>query len=392
MMKFTYAKYVVPFLICYQFQYTVSNATVTREPIPENSSSRTNKTTTECNTTVKPFVTRKHMTNLERMCRYPPGVNKSTYSLEQYPELFIYRFFRDHVYRILFPLGFVFNGLTLGVVAPRVTSSPAYFNMGTLAVWDTASLLLRLIETELFVARVQRSKWSCRFHTTILSFTEILAVWTMVIMTFDRFIIVLFPMKASTFHGMQKLRTCLIYIFVCTIIGLLVSRLMFITYGLLGRCFTLPAYDYQWLPIVDTLMLFFLPWCLVYLMNIVIVITVRKATRVHRSLTGTNPGHIKREKQIAMLLTVSCVFLMLIGPNSIAFLLHDASYKKCDVYIREQLADILFKALYDFNHVVNLFIFCLYGSVLRSDIGRLLRWKGLGNSPASSPASSSATS
>ena len=204
------------------------------------------------------------------------------------------------------------------------------------------------------------------------------SVWVVVIMTLDRFIAIVFPLKMA--------RLCTIRRAKCIIIGLLIFTLLFNieyfiiveSYNRLGHpaCRYRSQYSYfahkiwSW---IDMAVYAIVPEICIFTLNTIIIITLKRARKSQANLVQ-GKRRVKKDHLTPMLLTVSIVFFILTTPKTSLIIISGYwEYKKTtESFVQFLFLNTLFRFFADLNHCINFFLYFVSGPSFRKDLAKLL--------------------
>lgn len=213
----------------------------------------------------------------------------------------------------------------------RRTSSNFY--LAALAISDTGFLLslfvvwLGMVEVKLF-----DRQGFCQFFVYLTTVCSFLSAWFVVSFTVERFVAVRYPLKRQWMCTVKRAKIIIISI---TSVGLMICSPVLLfskpqaTNSFLNSTMCTLAEEWQkWASaynVIDTVLTFVIPFCLIVILNTLIVKSVWRIVRVRKTLTTESVnqqrdrdrpnssqiprGPISQTKVTKMLLIVSSVFL-----------------------------------------------------------------------------------
>lgn len=208
------------------------------------------------------------------------------------------------------------------------------------------------------------------------NYFSILASWILVAMTLERFIAVWFPLKVTRIYSKKKATIVLITIVILTFGFNSIFFAVIFEHEDMGMCdYHGQFYDFMldywyW---ADALAYAVVPCLLVITSNALIIINVQMSSKTQRQLTNNfdqSSRRVRDQQQITtMLIVISLVFLALMLPNSIFYLVSDhwknstpsGSYQLVEYYFAKQFIHVLC----DLNHAVNFFLYFLSMATFR---------------------------
>ena len=282
--------------------------------------------------------------------------------------------------------GVLGNGLSILILQSKhFRSAPSSFILSILALVDTGSLLTGLLRhwiRGLTGGKVDVRSFShagCQAHYMMTYMLPQLSSWTLVLMTLERLISVVNPMRSRELASRKKILLGWLVIFVCLFV---VNSQTFATVKLYvvpytqGNVTTIFQYCYykvetikfnlyKW-PWIDTMLLSIVPVCLVFLSNIVIITQVVRATRRRTKEMQVKGAGGGTQSITIMLVSISIVFLFTTAPVGIYFLGMDVWPGSNNWEMHQTwMAYTATNLLYYFNNCLNFFMYCLSGSRFR---------------------------
>lgn len=296
-------------------------------------------------------------------------------------------------------IGYVGNSLSFLVMMQknnRALSSCNY--MASLAFTDNGILAIIGYYVYTFVFDDPMNQVICSLLAYLVFVTTLMGSLTVVAMTFDRFIAITFPLKASTLCTPRRARITLggLYIFavVYNIPHLYLSRMVNERTCASFAVQSVFKDVYSWIGIVVSCLF---PFTVLIILNILIIKSVKKSRSFFKSAdgdggTGDTEADKKRKDQdrqlTRMLLLVSFMllaltFLQYLRNIVFSFVNPNASQKLYYTYI--MIYHITNKLFFS-NGAVNFFLYCISGTKFRNDLRNLLccgRGTGLDDSKES---------
>ncbi|XP_074651694.1 sex peptide receptor-like [Tubulanus polymorphus] len=218
-----------------------------------------------------------------------------------------------------------------------------------------------------------------------------MAVWILVLVTIERFISVIFPVKAKTLCTQPRMLAALACVF--TILLLVDGHLL---YGVRSNvdevtqkvtsCTHVDGnyrgfWNQEWVWI-DLCVLSIVPFFVILICNIMIISKVRVSQKSINKLRSTNPGHGKQPESVskvtnmtAMLLTVNFVFLITTLPSSIYL----AFWTDLPVDLTDHelaIHDLVFSCVNVWTYVsnaINFLLYCVSGPRFREQFVALFK-------------------
>ncbi|KAL8574169.1 hypothetical protein ACOMHN_024613 [Nucella lapillus] len=316
---------------------------------------------------------------------------------------------------VLGTLGNVFSFIILRRRAMLKVSS--YHYLASLAVADSLVLYIGLLR--LWLGEVtgtdfhDTGDWVCKL-TIYLSYTASdLSVWLIIAVTVERYIVVRFPLKASSMINTARAKKIILFL---VLLMFTINLHFFWTVEVVERslggrnvtyCEAAPFHQRLvndvW-PWVDACIYSFVPFILIILLNIHIIKRVIQARAKRLRLQNTSLHHYHRQmsrlrkrvnfvgeevsrcrrsrgggeglKLTIMLLTVSFAFLLTTLPMNVLTIVttfwHQQQYSLRHT-VRFKLAKTVAELLMYVNHSINFGLYCATGHKFRQQIVYLLR-------------------
>ena len=325
---------------------------------------------------------------------------------------------------VLVVLGTFGNILSFMILRRRVMLKvSSYHYLAVLAVADSLVLyvgLMRLWLGELTGYDLHDSShWLCKVTISIGYSASDLSVWLIIAVTVERYIVVCFPLHASTVISTRRAK----WLIGCLTLLMFGINLHFLwtveiveqpVKGMnVGYCEAAPHYQYLvndvW-PWIDAFIYSFVPFIVIIILNILIILEVVEA-RAHRLRLQSTPQHhyhsrtprfrrgIRHQtnnnmtmatgcrrscgpgeglKLTVMLLTVSFTFLMTTLPMNVCLIV--TAFWQVENHTLKQtmqlhLAKTIAELLMYVNHSINFGLYCATGHKFRQQIVYLLRCK-----------------
>ncbi len=279
---------------------------------------------------------------------------------------------------ILILIGLAGNSVSfILLVSRRLRNTSAYVYLAGLAVADNGVLLLSAFKTWIRAVfkweLLHVSNAGCKIIMCLFLVSLHLSAWLIVAMSTDRFLVVWFPFKATRYCTGTRARIIVVSLLVVMAIA---NSHVFWTLGLQSYdndtvtiCGPAPGDDlmtdlYPYLKLVSYSIL---PFIIVLILNLCII---WKLWTKHQSIGCENQSGSLNKKQnrvTVMLLTVSCLWLVLTAPFTLVSLL--LSHTKDAHHAAQTLLykTLCFTFLY-INHSANFFLYCCVGGRFRRNL------------------------
>ena len=229
-----------------------------------------------------------------------------------------------------------------------------------IVIWSKGAYLL------LTLYKVNFDDTACQAMTFLINVALMYSVWLVVVMTFERFLIIVFPATAGRRCTVKSARVTVI---VMLILSFMINAQYFVLITSIGsRCTYVREYSHYAIDVwswIDMSLYSFLPSFFIFLLNLLIICNIR------RKYFTENSAALPQTNITAMLLTVSIVFFLLTAPYAVFFLVKTFAWNyKVDSHTHATylLTNTLLRFLADMNHCVNFFLYVLSGKVFRQDL------------------------
>ena len=292
------------------------------------------------------------------------------------------------LYPCLLVLGTFGNVMTIAIHKRTVNTSPMSIFFISLAVAD-----LLLLYSNCFQSWVRRvfhfslklhSSTTCKLVLFLVYVSGVLSAWTLVAMTVQRAVCVLWPHRANVLctAGKSKVIVVSMVLFITVIHAhILYGFSVFLITGK-RSCNAIPEYDYFFTGIwswVDMLIFSFLPWLCLAISNSLLVWKLKASIlEAEVSLGSGQADTINDRKKKATSITVTLVvvstaFLILTFPMSFVQILNFVRWmngtlytgtRSDALYYTQQLSYPLWYA----NSCINFYVYCLTGAKFRRDV------------------------
>ncbi|XP_070198812.1 growth hormone secretagogue receptor type 1-like [Littorina saxatilis] len=353
-----------------------------------------------------------------------PGNESIESRLLQFPEQQLRQNLLLYVPPIFIVLGSVGNLLSFIVLRCRaMVKVSSYHYLASLAVADTLVLYMGLLR--LWLGEVtgtdfnDSADWMCKVTVAFSYMASDLSVWLIIAVTVERYIVVCFPLRASTMINTNRAKKVIGFL---VLLMFAINLHFFWTVEIVerpvdgkngGNCEAAPHHQQLvneiW-PWVDAFIYSFLPFIFIIVLNILIVREVIKA-RAHRQKMQNTPEHHYHHKMprrhlgagqnpqgrsghtscrrscgpgegtklTIMLLSVSFTFLITTLPMNITLIFTAFWNQQKDHDLRSiaqfNLAKTVAELLMYINHSINFCLYCATGQKFRQQIKHLMRCK-----------------
>ena len=253
-----------------------------------------------------------------------------------------------------------------------------------LAVSDMVSITIKMVYFQITANDVKMGDIFCQLILFLGTVAQQYSNWILVAMTVERFVAIWFPFKVKkicTKRNVALANIVMIVVFICANWHFLLTFEEVADPLLVWDCRPKPNFAYfinvvwYW---IDGTLYAFLPIILIVVLNGLIVYAVKRATNTRIDLTNnTKKARDKAAQQrqmTIMLLTISMVFIVLVLPNCIFFIVKEYWTWKNTLHGTAQyflLYQIVF-VLSDLNHAVNFYLYCLSGKRFRHNFLKVI--------------------
>ena len=290
----------------------------------------------------------------------------------------------EYKFYILMVLASVGNGLSIFAVRHRIKTSSSCFYIVNLAVCDSLVIFCRGGFFLLKQFQIDLGHWGCKIAMYIINVSLCWSVWLVVLMTGERFVAIVWPLKAMAWLSVKRAQLMVVVVYVT--MAAFNSAYLVVTTSLVQNrrviCAPLGMYakffNEIWIP-METSVVTYIPQILIFLLNVSMILRIKEARRKQAELRGEsqeNSGQVT-----AMLLTVSITFFLLTSPYSLFLILvkqgiwnYMATPYSYSVYL---LINTILRLLADLNHCINFLLYVGSGKSFRKEIRKLCScsWK-----------------
>ena len=293
---------------------------------------------------------------------------------------------------VLSMVGLLANTLVIVViVGGSLRHSVFMIILIVLAVADNLTLLTNdLMQPGVFGHIFGQALLPCRALGFIGQSSAIMSSWMVVLISIERFFAISYPLKVHIYFSMRRsciLILCLGVLICISSIHRLFSAFITIDYDFPICLVARPNKRSDVIfSIVNGLLYCLIPFCLITILNIVILKKLRskRAFRARSQVHSQSSTHRDRSL-VPMMLAVSLVFAVTTFPITLLFItslileLAGIEWNKKDNWVF-----VLAIGLENLNHILNFFFYCITGSIFRNAFLSLFKSKNnqhLLNSP-----------
>ncbi|XP_074654488.1 sex peptide receptor-related protein 2-like [Tubulanus polymorphus] len=299
-----------------------------------------------------------------------------------YVEVFIASCLYTYVSPVLLVAGIIGNALTVFVLAKnKIGNSSTSLLLIALAVADTLALVTGLVRYWIRVlAGVDvraRSHAACAVHKFCVYFFLDVAAWILVLVTFERLVSVIYPIKSKLLCTAERMAFALVIV----VIALFVANChILFAHGIIARngvdvCAAVEFasgrdYVYFWRNIwtwIDMALLSGLPFLIMLPCNVTILLKVKysRNARIRIWKKNTLPQAGGRVTSMTiMLLVVNLVFLLCTMPLALFMIAAEPVYSPHERAVRKLVFAVLVLLTYA-NNAANFWLYCFSGPKFR---------------------------
>ncbi len=299
----------------------------------------------------------------------------------------------SYVAPVLIFVGVSGNMLSLSVLQSKYfRRAPSSFVLSALALVDSAVLLTGLFRHWIRGITSGRLdiRWinlfTCKTHYFFTYFTRQLSSWTLVLMTVERLMSVVIPLKAREICNRRRMMAAWFVIFASlfalnshafrTLMIWRVPEVEGNTTTIINVCFYTVEdwhFAYDIWPWIDLVVVCVVPVIIIFSSNIVIIYKVVRATRNRTEQMSAKGGDDTTQSLTAMLIAISLVFLLTTTPVSIYFVgLPLWPTETARDQHNRAVAYAALNLIFYFNNCLNFFLYCISGSRFRRTLVAIL--------------------
>ena len=284
----------------------------------------------------------------------------------------------NYKFYILMVLACVGNGLSVFAVRHRIKTSSSCFYIVNLAVCDSLLIFNKGGYALLTLFKIDLGHTVCKIATYMDNVLLSWSVWLVVLMTGERFVAIIWPLKALAWLSVKRAQMLVVAIYVT--LAVFNSAYLVVTTSMYQGGFAICSvlgdqtgfFNKIWLPL-EVSVVTYIPQILIFLLNVSMILKIKDARRKQAELrveSQENSGQVT-----AMLLTVSIAFFLLTSPYSLFLILvkqgiwdYMATPYSYSMYL---LINTILRLLADLNHCVNFLLYVASGSSFRKEIRKL---------------------
>ena len=289
-------------------------------------------------------------------------------------------YINQYWFPILVPIGLIGNTLSFFVmIKPSNRKVSTCIYMAAISVNDNLMMCLALHDHLVIEVKLhEMGLWECKITGYFVNFCLQTGTYQVLAMTFDKFVAIKWPHKASTYSTPRRATIILFIIFLCALIYNSPHLLMFNFVRGVCLSYTVGGTVEEIFSLTTFIVNGIIPFSMLIHMNYVIVQTIRKSQKMFRSNADTTNKRQKTmksaENQLTiMLLLVTTFFLILLLPTfvrSIYFSLVERNTPS--KYASSMLFFQITYKLFITNNAINFFLYCTSGKKFRNDLKEML--------------------
>ena len=316
-----------------------------------------------------------------------PFGNESYYNHENATDHFTV-FFKTYGTVTITAIGTVANILILIVILASQLRKSVFMNIilflaiaDILRLWSVASIRRGLFG----IFGLGQSLTLCRIFIFVLYMSSTMSSWMVVLVSIERFVAVYYPLRVHTYCTLKRIYIVILVMVIAscvTSIPYFFSCSVSVTNKGIPACKSIGSNDI--LNLFNSITSFFLyvviPFFTITTFNILIVLRIRRQRNFRARSTSQQEEAANNNKHkglISMMIAVCIVFAVASFPKMILMLIvyscRLGEGEQCISFFMWPFTFAMF--LDDLNHCINLFLYCLSGSVFRNALLKVFRFK-----------------
>ena len=226
-------------------------------------------------------------------------------------------------FHVLMAISLIGNGLSLFAVRRRMTTSTSCFYIANLAICDTLLIFITWITILSGLYHLNQTSWECKIISYLMNVAMFNSLWLVVLMTVERCIVVIWPLKISGWVNMKRGQDVVSILYI--LIAAFNSFYLVAIVSKLNSANTITCtlheshmlfYKSIW-SVLDVVFYAYVPQILIFILNIVIIIKLAKASKEQAEMRNAVTLEQSQGQVTAMLLMVSITLLGLTCPYTI---------------------------------------------------------------------------
>jgi len=291
-----------------------------------------------------------------------------------------------YAWAVLLLMGSIGNCLTIAVmIRPKLRENLTSLLFMALAVADQMVLIFGpflVLLTRLppsYFSFKNYSDWSCKLNRFIFHLSSQCASWILLIITCERFLAVLFPVRYK--QWISRIRGMVIVLVTVSISALANIHYVFTQARNNGRCATTKEAYYfvlTWLPWIEILMTSIIPASLIFSGNICILVRIFHAKYEAEKQMNIKQSTVNTTSLTLMLLSTSFIYMLTTLPRyiyqAIQMLIWTENSTADAGYKYRIINDYSYVLLF-FNSAINFWIYIFSGARFRTEFLIMIRIK-----------------
>ena len=291
---------------------------------------------------------------------------------------------------VILAVGLLGNTMSLFVNARKMFKTSPNYYMAVLAIADTATILVWSVRL-MHRLNTLSHEWgtpACKVVEFLSYFTRSFAVNTLVVMTIERTLVVLFPLRLSSRVSVKSAAVALgsVALFFFCFHAPLFAWAFEMEYRTIVQCVIDRT---AWWATFDLVTAIYLPMVILLVCNVVIVCKMKSVADKQEELTNDSSKKSRARKQFVQItiqtLTVSFSFILLTVCITVWYFpgspiyptQYEAKYEAgSSMYCFHSHFAFLFKEtafmLYFANHAINGYLYCLFSRMFRQELAKNL--------------------
>ncbi|KAK7108375.1 hypothetical protein V1264_016122 [Littorina saxatilis] len=279
-------------------------------------------------------------------------------------------------------LGILGNMLSFCVLlSPRLSGSSTSVYMAALSVSDSLVQVVNILFlVRKFPGHETLRHGTCGLTFFLLFFSLHYNVIVMMGMTLERYLAIRFPLKASGWCTPRRARIAVVAMCVIVVAvnlhNLILRKMVWNDVLKTEVCApdgpTNEFFLFKVWPWIDGAVYCYIPLLTVSVLNVLIVQKMRSAQKFRGTSGSAEQGDVSRQVTV-MLLTVTCTFLLLVGPMAVMLVVERYVWFRTTIHeqaVFHLVRTILNNLVYT-NHAINFCLYCLSGNRFRQEFLRM---------------------
>ena len=272
-----------------------------------------------------------------------------------------------YVYTLSSAIGIIANLIILFLMRRppvRDTSFGVYFT--GIACSDNVLLVHYLMNSLVMNDYKSYSEALCRIVTYIVTACEFFTYWCVCIVTFERAVAVMAPLKSKMYINFKNAIRIVLLVFGASL--LLQSPYLWMYSVATGRCSAFYPESNKIGRWINTFLIYYLPGAIVIVCNVILLKALSKAKKIRNEMTKDKDKN--KENYAPVALAIGLAYVLLVLPSSIYFSLQSVyQWHKTDT-ASLRVARATFRIVKILNHSCNLFFYVISSSRMRNQLSR----------------------